>query len=276
VRGGLDTIRFDLLGSLPDVLCAVSTRSGGVSDGAFHSLNLGFSTGDVPERVRENRLRLFSHLDLPPGSVVAARQVHGSRVIEVGATERGRGSLDPRTALPDADGLLTRERGVFVLGLSADCPLLTLVAPPDRGIVLAHSGWRGTAGGMPAAAVDCLARATGADPGEMLAVIGPGIGPCCYEVGEEVLDSLPPGARAAARGPAALPGGESPGDRGSPAGRHRLDLSLAIRVLLEEAGVPRERIEACPRCSSCEAERFFSHRRDRGVTGRVAMLAGLR
>jgi YfiH family protein len=270
----LSIIRSRSLDRLPAILCGVSTRAGGVSDGPYDSLNQGFATGDDPARVAENRRRLYRTLGVRPEEVVAGSQVHGVRVHPVTREDRCRGALDPWSAIPETDGLVSTRPGGFLLALSADCPLLALVAPPDRGVLLAHSGWRGLAGGMPAAAVASLAAASGVHPREMLAFIGPAIGPCCYTVGEEVLRRLPaPSAALPLTGPARAAGPEPP--PGSRSGQP-LDLVAVLRMLLTAAGLLAERIESSPFCASCERERFYSHRRDGPRTGRIAMVLGIR
>jgi hypothetical protein len=213
---------------------AFSTRLGGVSEPPFDSLNLGILTEDDPGAVAENRRRLARALGREPEQIVFALQVHGTRLIEHPA-------VDPPT---EADGHLVREPGLAPLVFVADCLPVALYGP--GGLALVHAGWRGLAGGIVGAAAEAVG-ATGA-------AIGPGIGPCCYEVGEEVLDAF-----------AGLDGGVAAG--------RMLDLPEAARRLLAAAGV--ERVEDAGLCTSCEPELFFSHRRDRGRTGRQAGIAWL-
>jgi polyphenol oxidase len=262
VRGEIETVRFRAFDVLPGVLCAASLRRGGVSTPPYESLNVGFSSGDAPDSVRENRRRFLEAVGVTPAEVVVGQQVHGARVHPVGRGDRGRGALDPSTGIPASDGMVTTDPDVFLFTISADCPLIAVAAPDRRGVALAHSGWRGVAAGMPGAAVESLARASGASPREMAAAVGPSIRSCCYPVGEEVVEKLPSSARRAVH----RDGGGSP----------RLDLGLAIRILLEEAGIPPERIEVSPECSHCNPDRFFSHRRDGAKTGRIGMVLGMR
>jgi YfiH family protein len=211
---------------------AFSTRQGGVSEPPFDTLNLGLMTEDAEEAVTENRRRLAAALGLEPDRVAFARQVHGTRLIE---HPRGRDVVE-------ADGHLLREGGVAALVFAADCLPVALAGP--GGAAMVHAGWRGLAGGIlgeAATAVEATAAA-----------IGPGIGPCCYEVGDEVLSAF-----------AGLGEGVAQG--------RMLDLPEAARRLLAEAGV--ERVESAGLCTSCEEELFFSHRRDRGRTGRQAGIA---
>jgi YfiH family protein len=211
---------------------AFSTRQGGVSKPPFDTLNLGLLTEDAEEAVVENRRRLATALGFEPGQVVFARQVHGTRLIE-----------HPREGdIVEADGHVLREGGAAALVFVADCLPVALAGP--AGLAMVHAGWRGLAGGILGEAATAVQASA--------AAIGPGIGPCCYEVGDEVLSAF-----------AGLGEGVAEG--------RMLDLPEVARRLLAEAGV--ERVEAAGLCVSCEKELFFSHRRDQGRTGRQAGIA---
>jgi YfiH family protein len=214
---------------LPGACVRFTTRAGGVSTGPFQSLNLGLLTDDDPEAVAENRRRVAEADALAWG-----RQVHGTRVLTVG------GATTPGTA-PDADGVVTAARGVRTLALTADCLPVALVAP--EAVAMVHAGWRGLAGGVLAEGADAL-RALGAS--RIAAAIGPGAGPCCYEVGPEVHAAFGTSGRT-------------------------IDLKALARERLEAAGVAE--VHDCGLCTICDPERFFSHRRDDGVTGRQAGIA---
>lgn len=225
---------------------AFSTRLGGVSEPPFDTLNLGLLTEDPAEAVAENRQRLAAALGFAPEQVVFARQVHGTRL--VGGADADRGSFvhhgatkEPRDDVPEADGHIVREPGLAPLVFVADCLPVALYGP--GGLAMVHAGWRGLAGGILAAAAEAV--------GATRAAIGPGIGPCCYQVGEEVLGAF-----------AGL---------GDVADGRMLDLPEVARRLLAQAGV--EQVESAGLCTGCEAELFFSHRRDDGRTGRQAGLA---
>lgn len=226
-RDGVRWLEADLGGAR----AAFSTRLGGVSQPPFDSLNLGLLTEDEEAAVIENRNRLSAALEFDPEQIVFARQVHGTDLIE-----------HPRHDAAEADGHIVREAGLVPLVFVADCLPVALAGP--EGVAMVHAGWRGLAGGILGAA----AAAVGATS----AAIGPGIGPCCYEVGEEVLGAF--------------------GDLGEGISEGRmLDLPEVARRLLARAGV--ERIESAGLCTSCEEALFFSHRRDKGRTGRQAGLA---
>jgi YfiH family protein len=226
---------------------AFSTRLGGVSEPPFDTLNLGLLTDDAQEAVDENRRCLATALGFEPEQVAFARQVHGTRLIEHPTEFRGSfvcpdRTKEPRNEPPEADGHVLREPGTAALVFTADCLPIAVAGP--QGIAMLHAGWRGLAGGILAAGVQAV--------GATSAAIGPGIGPCCYEVGEEVL------------------GGFSGLGEGIADGR-MLDLPEVARRQLAAAGV--ERVESAGLCTSCEAELFFSHRRDEGRTGRQAGIA---
>jgi YfiH family protein len=231
-RNGLRWLEADLGGAR----VAFATRLGGVSEAPFDSLNLGLLTADVPEAVATNRSRLAAALDFAPGRIAFARQVHGAEL----ETHAGA----PSGAVPEADGHVLTESGTAALVFVADCLPVALRGP--GGVAILHCGWRGLAAGIVARG----ATAVGATD----AAIGPGIGPCCYEVGDEVLEAF-----------------SGLGD-GIASGR-MLDLPEVARRLLTEAGV--ERIQSSGLCTSCEPELFFSHRRDAGRTGRQAGIAWL-
>ncbi len=240
-RNGVRWLEADLGGAR----AAFSTRLGGVSEPPYDSLNLGLLTEDSGEAVAENRLRLAAALGFAPDQVVFARQVHGTKLIEGADQSRGSFVRDSRTKEPRdvvaADGHVIREPGLVPLVFVADCLPVALHGP--GGIAMLHAGWRGLAGGILAAGAGAV--------GATRAAIGPGIGPCCYEVGQEVLETF-----------AGL---------GDVAAGRMLDLPEVARRLLAEAGV--EEVESAGLCASCEAELFFSHRRDDGLTGRQAGLA---
>jgi len=227
-------IRWDAPG--PYVV-AFSTRRGGVSEGPYESLNVGLMTDDDPERVAENRRRLCTEVGADVERLAMNRQVHAATVNRAEAGERGR----------PGDGLWTDEPGVPMLKLTADCLPVALARTNGDGpaLCLLHVGRLGLLEGIVAAGVAAL-------PGRLAAAIGPGIGPCCYEVGPEIREEY--GARFG-----------SEVVRGS-----NLDLWRATDLALREAGV--EAVERTDLCTACHPELFFSHRRDRGVTGRQGVI----
>jgi YfiH family protein len=234
---------------------AFATRVGGVSKAPFDRLNLGVLSDDSNEAVVENRERLAAALGLDPARIPIGLQVHGAALACHSGPQVPSPFAEPGSEIPEVDGHIVTTPGLAPLVLTADCLPVALWGP--GGAAMLHCGWRGMAAGIVAAG----AKAVGATD----AAIGPGIGPCCYEVGEEVLNAFSAlGEGTAADGP------KSRADGGKSAHR-RLDLVEVARRLLLEAGV--ERIEAAGLCTSCEPELFFSHRRDAGRTGRQGSLA---
>lgn len=235
-----DGVRW-LEAELGGARAAFSTRLGGLSEAPFDSLNLGILTDDARDAVVENRGRLAAALSLDPDRIPIALQVHGADLVTHSGPQSPSPFVYPGEELPSADGHVVAEPRLAPLVFVADCLPVALSGP--GGVAMLHCGWRGLAGGIVAAGAEAV--------GATDAAIGPGIGPCCYEVGDEVLESFA-------------------GLDGVAEGR-MLDLTAVARALLAEAGV--ERIESADLCTSCEPRLFFSHRRDRGVTGRQAGLA---
>jgi hypothetical protein len=232
-------------GAPPGVRVTFTTRIGGVSEGAFASLNLGLLTEDEPARVVENRRRACETAGVNPETATMALQVHGARVTEA----QPLGVVTPGTDYEPCDGLWSDRPEQGMLLVTADCLPVALAASDGAPrLAVLHVGWRGLLAGIADSGVAAVGAAAAA-------AIGPGIGPCCYEVGEDV--AAPFRARF---GPEVV--------RGS-----RLDLPLAAELALREAGV--ESVERVGGCTACDAKRYFSHRRDRGRTGRQGIVAAL-
>lgn len=221
----------------PGYVVAFTTRVGGVSDAPYDSLNLTVGTGDESERVEENRRIACEAVGVPSATLTFSRQVHSAIV------QRARTAVRRERA----DGLWSDEPGVSMLAMSADCLPIAIVridGPPALAVL--HAGWRGLAGGIVAAGAAALGAAAKA------AIVGPAIGPCCYEVGPEVTALF---------------------DADLTAGR-RLDLWSAAERALRAAGI--ERVERVDLCTRCHPQLFFSHRRDgraRGVQGVLGAVA---
>jgi len=233
---------------LPGARVVFTTRRGGCSSGPYESLNLGRLTDDEPGAVQRNRQALEAELGVQLSFV---RQVHGAHVCEVTADSAARtGSADPGE-LTLADGQFTAERGLAPAVLTADC--LPIAIAGDGAVAMLHGGWRGLQAGVIAAGVQAL-RELGA-AGTLTAAIGPGAGPCCYEAGGEVHAAFASHPDEVHRG-------------------RNLDLKAIARHELDRAGV--ERIDDIAICTICsDPSLLFSHRRDRGVTGRQAGVAWL-
>jgi purine-nucleoside/S-methyl-5'-thioadenosine phosphorylase / adenosine deaminase len=222
---------------LGEARAAFATRLGGVSEAPFDRLNLGVLTDDPNEAVAENRARLATALGLDPARVPIGLQVHGADLAFHSEPQRPSPFAVPGSEIPEVDGHVVAAPGLAPLVFTADCLPVALSGP--GGVAMLHCGWRGLAAGIVAAGAAAVAATD--------AAIGPGIGPCCYEVGDEVLAAFADLGEGIATG-------------------RMLDLVEVARRLLLAAGV--ERVEAAGLCSGCEPELFFSHRRDAGRTGR--------
>jgi YfiH family protein len=225
-----------------------TTRRGGHSEGPYASLNLGRLTDDDPGAVDRNRLTLEREIGV---GLAFVHQVHGSRVLTVGEADAEASRRAERGGLVRADGQVTDERGIGVTTLAADC-LPVAVAGPSA-VAMLHAGWRGLHTGVIGKGVAAL-RELG-ERGELSAAVGPGAGPCCYEVGPEVHEAF-------AAQPSAVHHGR------------RLDLKSIAAAELKAAGVTE--VHDLGICTICaDPDLLFSHRRDRGVTGRQAGVAWL-
>lgn len=219
--------------------------------------NQGLHVGDDPVRVREHR-RLFSEAaGVKAEDLVSGQQVHGTRVLRVGAEDLGRGSLDYEDGFEGTDGLITDVPGIPLFGFYADCTPIFLTDPVRKAIGLVHAGWKGTLSDIAGIAVERMAEEFGSRPEDLIAVIAPRIGVECYPVSREVLE------QAAALGFAGPPYVQ---------GDH-LDLGAINEALLRRKGV--KRIETDRHCTACRLDLFYSHRREAGKDGHTGRMAAI-
>lgn len=252
----IDELTVFTFGSFPrdGVVHAISTRLGGVSEPPYDTLNLSLSVPDEPERVLENRRRFVGALGGDPSRLVSSRQVHGDDVLAV--TD----DFEPEAPLVRADVQVTDRPGWLLSLRFADCVPLLMVHPERRAIAAVHAGWRGTLKGAAATAVRALQERFGAEPAGLWVGIGPAIGPCCYEVGEEVAEQFADRGRGIVRNGSARP---------------HLDLWALNHQAVAAMGVPAEQIEVAELCTRCKAELFFSHRAQGYPAGRFSAALGL-
>jgi polyphenol oxidase len=223
-------------------------RTGGVSTGLRASLNLGMRWGDDRDNVETNRRLVAEHAGYDPARLQVTRHVHGTNVWRVG---------EPLAEGAEFDGLVCDQLGAVLGAFAADCIPLLFAEPEARVCGAAHAGWRGTVAGV-ARNVVARMREMGAQPERIRVALGPSIGPCCFEVGPEVVAAF----RAAL--------GDVPAMVVAGPRKDHIDLRVATRVVLERAGLRSEHIDDRPPCTRCEPERFFSYRRD-GEAGGVHM-----
>jgi purine-nucleoside/S-methyl-5'-thioadenosine phosphorylase / adenosine deaminase len=253
---------------LPWLWHGFSTRIGGVSsayssDVSATELNLGFTVADDEENVRENRRRLVEAIT---GShetpLITVRQIHSNR------TELA----DPGKVC-DGDGLMTNQAGMLLGIMTADC-IPVLIADPVRGAVAAfHAGWRGTVQRIVELGIARMQSEYSSIPSDLIAAIGPGIGPCCYQVGEQLLAEFQ--AHFTYANELFSPAPKEQADTTGPSPLH-LDLIEANRRQLLEAGVPASSISVVGGCTSCHPNLFYSHRASNGHAGRMMSVIGIR
>ena len=240
-------IEFDSCDSLA-VCHAFSTRSGGVSEAPFDSLNFADNRGDKPENLLENYRRLGAAVGFDASRIVCCRQVHSATVVEAREAYAGRVLWNDRPF--DADALVTDVPELPLVVFSSDCCTALFYDGVTRSIGAAHAGWRGTADGIVFNVVREMERLYGAKAENIRVALGPSIHPCCFETHADVPDAL----RETLGGDAAKciePMGE----------KFRVDLNLANRLWLLRAGIREENIEAHPDCTGCDLVRYWSHRK---------------
>lgn len=257
-----------LVSTLIDTPHCFSTRRGGVSEGYLASLNLGWQRGDREENVLQNFRILGDAVGFAPEDIVVSEQIHSTIVERVGRADR---DSHFRGTSRERDGIVTDEPEVALVAYGADCPTILLYDPVHRAVSAVHAGWRGTAAGIAARAVEKLTAEYGTDPADVRAAIGPCIGRCCFETHREVPDAM-----LAALGADALPAIDRESDAAPYDGEahFHVDLKLLNEIWLRRAGV-RE-IDVCPDCTACEPERFWSHRRTNGHRGSLAAIITLK
>ena len=246
---GVTFLAADELSAAGGVAHGFSTRLGGVSQGMWSSLNLGVSRGDDPDHVRENYRRFLSAVGAAGGRLAMANQVHGGEVRTVTSADW---KQDPYGKVCfEADGLMTDIPGVALCVFTADCIPVLFYDPVRRVVAAVHAGGRGTAAGIAARAGERMGQVYGSRPEDILAAIGPGIGPCCFDTHEDV-----PNAMMASLSTAALAYIQSLEN-----GKYSVDLKGINARQLEQAGVLGEHIAVCQACTACDTETFWSHRR---------------
>ena len=247
---------------------AVSTRLGGVSKKPFDSLNLALHVGDNPQDVINNRKRFALSLELNSEDIISPNQVHGDKIVKVDESHIGCGALDYKEAIKETDALITNIPNLPLMLCFADCVPVIFVDVENRAIGVAHAGWKGTMSKIAAKTLMAMTDEFGTDPTKCLAGIAPSIGPCCYEVGENVIEAC---------------------EKAFPNhvdkliikhdGKTHCDLWQANLIQLLEAGMCEENIDVARECTCCKSSWYFSYRaaRNSGLTetGRIAVLCAL-
>ena len=298
-QGDVCYLQFNLLAQFPELTHGVFTRLGGYSQGPYRGLNISMSGSDNPDNVLRNRLLTLKTLQLETYPCATLWLVHGADVATLGTDDTWddwRSDWPYRSFCVEeqeviwtfkprrkADAIITRRRDVALALSFGDCPSILFYDPVQEVLGMAHAGWRGTARGVAAATVEAMREQFGSRPGDMRAGIGPSIGPCCYEVSPEVQQLFQGKAQFAempaaeqyrnlVRESAVFSIQQQPD--GGPS--LRLDLWQTNRNQLLMAGLLPEHVELPEVCTSCNLDRFFSYRGERGITGRFPALLALR
>jgi YfiH family protein len=246
-KGPVEYLEAQELAGVEFATHAFCTRHTGASGGGFASLNAGDMVGDRKESVVENLNIIKSAFAIPENGLVMARQVHGDRIVEIGKN-------DPLPVpLPECDGFVTDRPGVALGIKTADCVPILFLDCRLRVAGAVHAGWRGTALGIAAKMIDIFHRCFSSRSEDITVLIGPAIGPCCYEVDAPVFEAF--AARPEAAGVFRKRAGEE---------RWMFDLWLANRLQLMDKGISGNNILTAAACTSCRRDLFFSHRAARG------------
>ncbi len=259
---GVTYLTFPLLEQV-GLVCAFTTRLGGVSTGDCTSMNLSFARGDVEADVRENYRRVGESLGIDMNRSVLSHQVHKTDIYIVTEEDAGRGILPDKERLFEIDGLMTREKGIPLITFFADCVPLIFYDPVQRVIATSHSGWKGTVGRIGEKTVAMMEEKMGCQRKDILAVIGPSICQNCYEVSEDVAVQF---EQAFSREQYK----EMIIEKDN--GKYQLDLWKANECILREAGILEEHLSVTDLCTCCNPEYLFSHRASHGKRGNLSVI----
>ncbi len=252
-RGERQYLQSALLKNRGEIVHGFTGKVGGVSCGKITGLNLGFRVEDNPESVMENYRLVAEDLGFPMEKAVLSRQTHTDNIRIVTQEDAGKG-LVRESDIFDTDGLMTAERDIPLVVFTADCVPILLCDTKRPAVAALHAGWRGTVQDIGGKAVRKMQEQFGSDPKDILAVIGPSIGPCHFSFGPEALEYFPPEFCA--------PQGDG----------YLVDLWAMNKNLLLAQGVLEEHIEVAEVCTVCRADGFYSYRTHREHTGRQAAI----
>lgn len=261
-KNGVEVVLFKRLQELDFVRHGFSTRIGGTSQGRFNSMNLGVKTADAPENILENTKRFCQALGINFEDLVISDQVHESMIKVVDEKDKGKGFIRPRD-YEGIDALITNVPGVPLITYYADCVPLLIADPMKRAVGLAHAGWQGTVLKIGKKTIEKMITEYGSRAEDILVVIGPSIGQCCYEVSENVIEKF--NMNFTQHENFVISKGE---------GKYMLDLWEANQIALKEIGVLERNIIKSEICTACNLHQFYSHRKE-ADTGRMASVIQL-
>jgi len=253
-------LAFANLSKYNNLLHFVTTRHGGYSQPPYQSFNLAFHVGDNEKNVLKNRVELAHYLNIPLHSFTISNQVHGNNVAIIDRTEKGSGSIDMSTVIKNNDAMLTKHTDICLLIFVADCVPVFLYDYKKQVIGLVHAGWKGTVGFITQKTVNLMKTSFGSSSQDIMCAIGPSIGPCCYQVGTEVISLVEN----------SFPNVKYLIQRATEDGKGYFNLWEANKAQLLNCQIPEENIEIARLCTNCNSDTFFSSRNDNGHTGRFA------
>jgi YfiH family protein len=241
-------IKSKIFNAFPEIIMGISTRHGGISPEPL-GMNLCYTVGDNPENVRKNRDIFFNSLGISSDQVVFQRQTHSTNVKFVNAPG----------VHESCDALITRTSGIFLAVSLADCLPILVYDPINKIVAGVHAGWRGSRDRIVLKVLEKLINDYGSRPSGLIAYIGPGAGTCCYEVGGEVANQFSTDFL--------IKNGN---------GRTYLDLKSFNQGILISTGIPSSQIEVSDYCTICNPDIFHSYRRDKGRSGRMLAIIGMK
>jgi polyphenol oxidase len=257
---------YQLFEPFEPMLSVVSSRQGGVSAKPYDSLNLALSVGDDPTAVMTNRKLLCEAIGVELDAMTVAQLVQGTHIEVVTGSSRGLDAAARAQRFVDTDGLITNLPDVPLFIFIADCAALSFFDPVRRVVGLGHAGWRGTVGGMARKMVEAMNAAFDCNPADLLVGISPSIGPCCYQVRDDVVAAFHK----------AYPDRADTFFVQQPDGSIHLDMWTALTYQLQSSGIREEHIEPASICTACHTDVFFSNRAEEGKTGRFTGMITLR
>lgn len=250
-------ITFPSLSRYPELFHLFTTRLGGVSEGPYTSLNLGLGSDDTRKNIQQNYEILSSALSLDLDKIVRGYQTHTINIRTV--SEENKGKLwAERPEFMDVDGLITDQIDIALMTFHADCIPIYYYDPIKKAIGMAHAGWRGTLANMAGAMTKRMVQEFGSDPADLVAVVGPSLGQCCFEVDPDVAEEFL-SANSSYE--------EYVGEKWKE--KYHIDLWGITKFQLQESGLVPENIEISGLCTKCHQDLFFSHRGQKGESGRM-------
>lgn len=262
-KDGIKFIVFKTLEEIPFIRHGFSTKIGGISKGGYSYLNLGFKTGDGQNNVKENIKRFALAVGLNYENLVISDQIHGDDIKVIRNEDKGKGYLKQRD-YSGVDGLVTNVPNIPLMAIFADCVPIFFVDTVKKIIGICHAGWKGTKLRIGKKTVQTMINMYSSKPDEIVAVIGPSIGKCCYEVDDVVVGQFNKNFTNISN---------FIFSKGK--GKYQLDLCEANRIVLNEIGIPNKNIVISNLCTGCNLDLFYSYRKDKGNTGRMGAIIQL-